>query len=424
MPANAAPSHGVDTTFEGGGDLLRATVARRYRALMPLLEMVTPETDIDTEAAPTPAPVRVAIGIMAWNEEASIPSALNSLFAQSLFGLLSARGERAEIIVLPNGCTDRTASVAEQTMARLRADHPQAEAITARVCELEQPGRNNAWNKFVHEFSAREARFLFLMDADILFHGEHTLRNMVCALERDTEAMIVTDRPCKEIEFKARKSLRDRLSLATTAMNRTSAACFSGQCYGMRAPIARNLYLPRDAGAPDDGFFKQVVCTDFLTRPVNPRRVVLAPDAAHIFEAYTSPADVLRNQRRQMIGQTIVHVMIEFLKTRPHAERVHLAATLRREEARDPDWLKKLLARHVGRARFFWDLFPGVLTFRLRRCWALGGWRRIGYLPAALVATGVTIVACWGAFRFLKRGDTHFWPKAARGTLLQPAAST
>lgn len=391
---------------------------------MPLLEMETPETDIDTEAAPTPGPICVAIGIMAWNEEQSIPAALNSLFAQSLFGLLATRGERAEIVVLPNGCTDRTASVAEQTMQRLRAEHPHAEAIAARVCELEQPGRNHAWNRFVHEFSAREARFIFMMDADILFHGEHTLRNMVCALERDAEAMVVTDRAHKEIEFKARKTLRDRLSLATSAMNRTNAACFSGQCYGMRAPIARNLYLPRDAGAPDDGFFKQVVCTDFLTRPLNPRRVVVAPEAAHIFEAYTSPAEVMRNQRRQMIGQTIVHVMIEHLKTRPHSERVNLAATLKRLEARDPDWLKRLLAEHLSETRFFWDLFPGLLSFRLRRCWAMGGWRRLAYLPAALIATGVTVVSCWGAFRFLKRGQTHFWPKANRGAMLQQAPST
>jgi glycosyltransferase involved in cell wall biosynthesis len=391
---------------------------------MPLLEMLTPETDIASDEAPTPAPVCVAIGIMAWNEERAIPAALASLFAQSLFGLLAARGERAEIVVLPNGCTDRTASVAEQTMARLRADHPHAEAITARVCELEQPGRNNAWNRFVHEFSAREARFIMMMDADILFHGEHTLRNMLGALERDPEAMVATDRAHKEIEFKPRKTLRDRLSLATTAMNRTNAACFSGQCYGMRAPIARNLYLPRDAGAPDDGFFKQVICTDFLTRPVNPRRVVLAPDAAHIFEAYTSPAEVFRNQRRQMIGQTIVHVLIEHLKTRPHAERINLAATLRRLDSRDPDWLKRLLAQHVSRARFFWELFPGLLTFRLRRCWALGGWRRVTYLPAALAATGLTVAACWSAFRFLKRGNTHFWPKPSRGALLQQAAST
>ncbi len=130
----------------------------------------------------------------------------------------------------------------------------------------------------------------------------------------------------------------------------------------------------------------------------------------------------MRNQRRQMIGQTIVHVLIEYLKTRPHSERVNLAATLKRLEARDPEWLKRLLAEHLSGARFFWDLFPGLLMFRLRRCWAMGGWRRFAYLPAALIATGVTVVSCRSAFRFLKRGQTHFWPKAHRGAMLQQAA--
>jgi len=36
-----------------------------------------------------------------------------------------------------------------------------------------------------------------------------------------------------------------------------------------------------------------------------------------LYEAYTSVAEVLNNQKRQMIGQTIVHVLIEYLKTLP-----------------------------------------------------------------------------------------------------------
>lgn len=364
-------------------------------------------------------PTCFSLGIMAWNEENAIGTALTSLLQQSVFALLAARGERAEIVVLPNGCTDRTAEVARATIERLRADHPYPDAFTARVCELEQPGRNNAWNRFVHEFSARETRAIFMMDADIVFHGADSLRSMIVTLEGDREAMVVTDRAHKEIEFKPVKSLRDRVSLAISAMNGTNQGWFTGQLYGLRAHIARNLYLPRDFGAPDDGFFKQVVCTDFLTRPQNLRRVVRAPEAAHIFEAYTSVADVLKNQQRQMIGQTIVHVLLEYLRSRPHAERVNLAATLRREEARDPDWLKKLLGRHVAQARFFWDLFPGLLSFRLRRWWQLGAAERVLYFPVALLGTVVTALSGWRAWRFLRRGHTHFWPKATRGALLQ-----
>jgi glycosyltransferase involved in cell wall biosynthesis len=363
-------------------------------------------------------PVCFSLGIMAWNEERSIGAALISLFQQSVFTWLASRGEKAEIIVLPNGCTDCTGTVAEETMERARRGHPHPEAFAARVIELEQPGRNNAWNRFVHDFSAREARMIFLMDADIVFHGHDTLRNMVLALERNREAMVVTDRAHKEIEFKPSKSLRDRLSLATSRMNRTSEACFSGQLYGMRAEVARNLFIPRDLGAAEDGFFKQMVCTDFLTGPVNTRRVVLAPEAAHVFEAYVSPREVLKNQQRQMIGQTAVHVLVEYLKGRPEAERRQLADTLKREEWRDPDWLKKLLSRHLSRTRFFWQLFPGLAGFRLKRWAQLRGWQRIVNFPAALLGTGVTLWSCWRAFRFMRAGNTYYWPKADRGSLL------
>lgn len=385
---------------------------------MPTLEVVA-EPRHPVSASAESRPVCFSLGIMAWNEEKSIPAALISLFEQSVFALLAARGERAEIIVLPNGCRDRTGTVAEETMERARCGHAHPEAFTAKVIELEQPGRNNAWNRFVHEFSAREARIIFLMDADIIYHGCDTLRNMVLTLEREREAMVVTDRAHKEIEFKADKSLRDRLSLATSQMNRTSGACFSGQLYGMRAHIARNLLIPRDLGAAEDGFFKQVICTDFLTQPLNLRRVVTAPDAAHVFEAYVSVREVLKNQQRQMIGQTAVHVLIEHLKKRPLRERLQLAETLKREEARDPDWLKRLISRHVSHTRWFWQLFPGLATFRLRRLGQLRGSARVTNLPAAIVGTGVTLWTCWRAFRFLRRGNTYFWPKADRGALLQ-----
>lgn len=422
MPVDAAPGHGVGTTFEGGVHLLRAAAWTRYcRPMLTLDAAPAPTRRFPDDSVATPT--CFSLGIMAWNEERSIRTALTSLFSQSVFALLAARGERAEIVVLPNGCTDATADIARAALEELRRDHPHPDAFTARVCELEQPGRNNAWNRFVHEISAREAQAIFLMDADIVFHGEDSLRNMLLTFERDAEAMVVTDRAHKEIEFKPNKSLRDHVSLAISRMNATNAAWFTGQLYGMRAHVARNLYLPRDFGATDDGFFKQVICTDFLTRAPNPRRVARAPDAAHIFEAYTSLGDVLKNQQRQIMGQTVLHVLLEHLKTRPRAERVQLAATLRREEARDPDWLRKLLGRHLGEVRHCGQLFPGLLTFRWERWRRLRGPERVTCFPAMVLGTIVTAVSAWRAHRALRRGHTHYWPKAARGALLHASAT-
>lgn len=364
------------------------------------------------------APIALSLGMMAWNEEDSIGPTLESLFQQTLFERLGRRGERCEILILANGCTDRTVAVAQEVCTRMAQTHSWAASFTARVIDIPEAGRNNAWNRFVHEFSAREARCIGMMDADIIFLEPETVFSLVSTIAGNPHVRAASGRQRKDLLFKPRKSLWDRLSIATSTMTATIEGQITGQLYCLRADMARNLYLPRDLSANDDGFFKQALCTDFLTRPIDPSHIVTAPRAEHIYEAYVLPRDILNNQKRQMIGQTTVHVLLEYLKTLSVEDRRQLAATLRRHEVRDPEWLKKLIGEHLRRNRHFWQLFPGLVTFRFRRLWKLRGWRKVTHLPAATAGFVVTMVACFRAHRALRNGTTQYWPKPTRETIL------
>lgn len=363
-------------------------------------------------------PVVLSIGIMAWNEEDSIRTTLESLFRQSVFEKLAARHEQVEIIVLANGCSDRTVPISRDFFAEMERTHDWPEGFTGRVIDIAQPGRNNAWNRFVHEFSAVETRFISLMDADIVFHHRDTIFSLMATMERRPTICATSSRQCKDLLFKERKTVMERISLATSTMTGTIEGQITGQLYCMRAKIARNLYLPRDLSANDDGFFKQAICTDFFSRELEPSRIQLAPDAAHIYEAYITLKDILNNQKRQMIGQTGVHVLLEYVKKLSPEERRNLAETLRQFEARDPDWLKKLISQHLRSRPFFWQLFPGLLTFRFRRCFKLKGLRKITHLPAATAGFFVTMIACARAHRTLRSGATQYWPKPTRQAIL------
>jgi len=66
----------------------------------------------------------IAIGIIAWNEEAVIAAMLESLFAQTLFAELAAQNIGCEIICVANGCTDRTAAVARDIFEKQQREHP------------------------------------------------------------------------------------------------------------------------------------------------------------------------------------------------------------------------------------------------------------------------------------------------------------
>ena len=195
----------------------------------------------------------------------------------------------------------------------------------------------------------------------------------------------------------------------------------TGQLYCIRSEVARRLYLPKELGI-DDGFIKAIVCTDFFSNPLNPGRIVLAGDASHVYEAYTSTGELLNNQKRQMIGQTIVHMVVEHLKTLPEPQRTNLAVTLRRKEEANPDWVARLIAEHL-RGRSFWRLFPDALSFRFKRWWRLRGTKRLTHLPAALVGFAVTMIACARARSHFKRGKMHFWPKATRESIQNLAAA-
>jgi glycosyltransferase involved in cell wall biosynthesis len=378
------------------------------------------------EATSTDREAYVSLAIFAWNEERTIEPMLDTLFRQTLFEELNRRGLCCEIICMVNGCTDRTPEVAAEFLARQIQTHPCRDAFSCRVVNLKERGKLNAWNQFVHYEASGEARFLFLMDADILIHERETLRHMLAALERDAEARVAVDCPRKDISFRGSRGVRNRMSLAASELTGSGEAQLCAQLYGIRTETARNIYMPRDLFACEDGFIKALVCTDFLEHPVWPRRIRLAEGAEHTFEAYTSPRAVLKNQKRQIIGQTILHVLLDqYLITLPASQRRHLAETLRQKDKLDPPWLKRLIQEHLQRTRFPWRLFPNLLRHRFERWARMRGLRRITCLPAAMAGAAAGLIASFMAYRSLKQGGTHYWPQAKRAGLkqLQPVST-
>jgi hypothetical protein len=203
-------------------------------------------------------------------------------------------------------------------------------------------------------------------------------------------------------------------------MTGSASAQLCGQLYCIRAEVARNIFLPRDLCACDDGFIKALVCTDFLTHKVWPWRIVTAQDATHTFEAYVTPTGILKNQKRQMIGQTIVHILVDnYLKYLPPERRTKLAETLRENERSNPKWLQLLIAQHLRRTRFFWRLYPGLLSHRFKRLAGMKLLRRLACLPAAIVGFFIALVSSFLAYESLKRGATNYWPRIERSGFKQ-----
>ena len=231
---------------------------------------------------------RVSIGIFAWNEQEVIARTLDSLFQQSFFAEFARRGWNCEVICVVNGCTDATPQVAESVFARQRESHPFRSAFRACVAEIKERGKMNAWNRFVHDISAPGCSALMMMDADISLLQPDTIWRMLDTLENDSSASVVVDRPVKDIAGQKSRSPLGLLSLAMANLTSAASAQLCGQLYCIQAPDrSSNLSSPR-LGACEDGFIKWLFAQTF-SGPAQPSRIILAKDAEHSFDAYTSP---------------------------------------------------------------------------------------------------------------------------------------
>ena len=343
----------------------------------------------------------ISIGILAWNEESSIGAALQSLLEQALIRELADHAEdQLEIVVVPNGCSDRTDEKAAEAL-RTGATALPAERFSWRVESLREAGKVNAWNQFVHKFSNQAADYVFLMDADISFTHPDTLKNMVLALIKTPEAEASTDLPQKHILFKSRKTLGDRLSLAIGQITQSAPAQLTGQLYCARGPMLRRIHMPLGLMV-EDGFLKHMLCTNLFTQPSDNKRIIRAPNASHVFEAYFRVMDIFNNQRRQQIGHCIYTYLRDGLKADTSGKNA--GELIAENNAHDPDWFRKVIRERVQQGGW-WVIYPGALSVRFKRLRNLSPAQAFLRLPVAIVAFLMDVVVLVAANRRLRSGQ-------------------
>ena len=342
--------------------------------------------------------MRISIGILAWNEAASIGKAIESLLQQALFTATDARIESIEVICVPNGCTDSTAAMARQAFDHYGAGL--ARTTNFRVCEVFEAGKANAWNQFVHEFSDQTANFIFLMDADVLARESDALANLLNALEASPQAVAAIPHFIKDIAFKPRKTLLDRISLAYSRRNQQSAVPLAGGLYCARGEVLRKIYLPAHL-LVEDGFLRAMILTDQFRAKEDFRRIVRADRATVMFEACTTLGGLFRHERRVAMG-TVMNTLL-FGELAGRSEQPGVGEWIRRQNEIEPDWPLKLIARRYSQ-HGRWLVPRGTLLRRFDRIRNGGGTKALKHLPLALCGFAFDLPVFIAANRALRQG--------------------
>lgn len=332
--------------------------------------------------------MKISIGVLAYNEADSIATTLCSLFAQSIFQ--AASGMEIEVIVVPNGCSDRTAAISQQTLAELVATTPNR-AISWQVCEVGEAGKPNAWNLYVHQFSAPNVDYLFLMDADIQFLEPTTLDAMIEALAQNAQAWVSVDKLVKDVALKPHKNLMEKLSVAVSGVSGAKSVWICGQLYCGRAEVLRKIWMPKGV-LVEDGFLWTMIVTDRFTSPEVLDRVVRADAAAHVFEAYTQISSLLSHEVRQVVGNTINDTVYADLRSNHNLDR-DAGTTIAKRNQEDPLWLDKLMAASI-RQRGWWAVPSDLVLRRFIGITKKPLPKLVIFLPIAILAFVVDFLVC------------------------------
>lgn len=340
---------------------------------------------------------KISIGMLAYNEAQLIDATLASLFQQTLFTDAS-HPVQLEIIVVPNGCTDDTATVAETALRQYAP--AAANPIQYRVCPLEQPGKANAWNHYIHQFAGSDADYIFLMDADIQFLEATTLTAMVDALEENTEAWVSVDQPVKSIALKANTTWAEKLSLAVSKLSgNKGAAWICGQLYCGRGERLREIHLPTTLSG-EDSFIYTMVTTNLLSTQMQTERVIKAPLASHSFEAYLNIRTLFRHERWLVISNSANQLIYDYLQGQINTLKT-AGSLIKQNNEQNPLWVNQLIQARAAKSS--WIVSPGLLFRRfinLRYKSLLGA---IALFPLALAATCVDLIIILQANQELRR---------------------
>lgn len=347
--------------------------------------------------------MKIAIGLLAHNEERGIQRTLHSLLGQTVFdvSLRSRLGiESIQVVCLANGCVDQTSLRVREVFDGLPTDHE----LLFQVYDIAEPGKSRSWNIFVHSVSDPEAKYLILLDADIELGVNDLLESLVRYLECHPDIVVATDRPIKLIKKKKTPSVKDRISLKASDQLET-AGSISGQLYCGRASELREIWMPL-ALPVEDGFLAAMIITSGFTAPESKKRIAQIPDAFHYYEAHEGVSEFIRHETRIVVGGVINSWLYRLLWER--GKEGHVGAYIRDQNQQHPGWLDDLVREQISKAKW---LVP--LHFVVQRLRPLKGQAFVTKLkmsPIAILATLMEIVACVRANQVLKRsGSVHFW---------------
>lgn len=351
----------------------------------------------------------VTLGILAHDEATTITALLDSLFKQSIFDetVRSKNAYQYHVIIVPNGCSDNTAQIAQDALQRHFVTS--SAKFSYQVDALEQGGKSNAWNYLIHQCSPQNTDFYVLIDADIAFNQDNTILNSLQALQNNAEAQVAVDRRIKRFSASQQHSILAKVSSQSSAAFDWATPQISGQFYVARGAALRAVTMPIGLSV-EDGFLGAMIITDNFRNVVNWKKIILAPDASHYYDAETSLQSIISHEVRVTIG-TVHNCFLgwDYLSYFTAPQGAGAGALIAELNQQTPHWYAGFINNTI-RSRGWWVL-PRNMTFRrFANLKNLSFLKKIAKFPLACIAFVFDLIVFFKANQKLRSGKSvGYW---------------
>ena len=338
--------------------------------------------------------LKLAIVVLAKDEESNIGRFLISLAAQTLFDRVDVH---SKLFVAANGCSDRTAQLARESASKAFATRE----IDYEILDWEKPGKSRSWNRLIHEVLPDDLDYIMAIDPDIAFVDAFVLAAVLQRISEDPALDVVSGYPVKDVTRKARPSLVDRFSLSVSGITRHMGA-INGSLYVAKASCLGEIWLP-DETPGEDGFLNAMVMTRGFSRPEQLDVVYQFAEPTHYFQSH-SVTNFFAHEKRMIVGTMINRWIFEYLHSLKLSEPA--GPLIYRLNRREPDWVNKIIAK---RSVASW-LIPNALLFRRLKPKHGLTFSYLVRLPVLILATALTLPPAMTANLALKKqGAASTW---------------
>lgn len=303
-------------------------------------------------------PLKISIGIFAYNEEKNILRTLESLANQDIFK--QAKSDTLVVVtVVANGCNDNTVALSNRYFN-------QNGNLDGVIMEIPTAGKSNAWNEYIHANAQSEADYFVCMDSDISFGSADVISTLLKNLIQESEAYLSVDIAKKDTSLKKNKSLFEHASLFFSGIMQRGSTAVAGSLYCARGGRLRRIFMP--VGLPvEDGFLRAMLVTDLFTCKDNNIRILVVDDVCHYFTPDSSIKALLKHEERLLIGTFINSVIYGYLWAEVANSVTDAGQLVETNNLLNPNWVEDLITKYRESHR---PLIPRKFYYKYWNKWA------------------------------------------------------